>query len=95
MGYGNRPEASRCAPGGAGPGRTGRALVAGRMWVINAAEAGRWAARFRPYAGLRKHPGGEDAAGGRSPPLHGGARAQQLRRDGPSRLVTSATASLG
>lgn len=26
----------------------------GRTWVIQQAEADRWAAQFRPYAGLRK-----------------------------------------
>lgn len=34
----------------------------GRTWVIEAAEAGRWAAQFRPYAGLRKHPDSQDGA---------------------------------
>ena len=27
----------------------------GGVWVIDPAEAQRWAAQFRPYAGLRKH----------------------------------------
>jgi excisionase family DNA binding protein len=31
-----------------------RAVKVGRTWVIDPAEAERWAARFRPYAGLRK-----------------------------------------
>jgi hypothetical protein len=35
----------------------------GRTWVIDVAEAERWAAQFRPYAGLRKRGGGQDAAG--------------------------------
>jgi excisionase family DNA binding protein len=32
------------------------AAKVGRTWVIEAAEARRWAAQFRPYAGLRKQP---------------------------------------
>ena len=28
----------------------------GRNWAIELAEAERWAAQFRPYAGLRVHP---------------------------------------
>ena len=36
----------------------------GRTWVIEAAEAERWAAQFRPYAGLRKQPDGQGGATG-------------------------------
>jgi excisionase family DNA binding protein len=31
-----------------------KAEKAGRQWVIDPAEADRWAAQFRPYASLRK-----------------------------------------
>ncbi|MGH3229172.1 MAG: hypothetical protein ACRDOA_11425 [Streptosporangiaceae bacterium] len=40
----------------------------GRTWVIEAAEAERWAAQFRPYAGLRKHPDGQDDVTGPARP---------------------------
>jgi len=36
----------------------------GRTWVIDVAEAKRWAAQFRPYAGLRKRGGGQDVSAG-------------------------------
>lgn len=35
----------------------------GRTWVVDPAEAQRWAAQFRPYAGLRTDGGRPDAAG--------------------------------
>ena len=40
-----------------------KARKVGRTWVIDVAEAERWASQFRPYAGLRKHGGGQDAPG--------------------------------
>lgn len=33
-----------------------RAEKIGGVWVVDPAEAGRWAAQFQPYAGLRKRP---------------------------------------
>ncbi len=34
----------------------------GRTWVIDDTEAQRWAAQFKPYAGLRKPADGQDGA---------------------------------
>jgi hypothetical protein len=47
----------------------------GRTWVIEAAEAARWAAQFRPYAGLRKPPDSRDDVTGPQAGALGEARA--------------------
>ena len=51
------------------------AAKVGRTWVIEAAEAERWAAQFKPYAGLRKHSDSQDDVTGPQADALGEARA--------------------
>lgn len=41
---------------------------AGRQWVIEPGEAERWAAQFKPHAGLRKQEAGSSRTGQSRPP---------------------------